>query len=102
MASKNSFISNVFCKELNTDVKWFFSKQNLDALRSSTHKGRVLQGMEYRPDKVAAYYLGDENGSWLITLTNGFVNGVADYTLGREILIPNEEAIIKLEPDTSK
>lgn len=91
------YITNIYCKELDTDIKGFMSKKNLDALSSSSRVGYVLKGMEYRPDKIAYYYLEDPKLSWLITLANGFTNGIADYYPGRKLIIPNNENILSLE-----
>ena len=44
--------------------------------------------MEYRPDLVADYYLGDSSLSWLITYVNNFFNGIKDYKVGTKIKIP--------------
>lgn len=93
---KNDFIDKIYNKELDTDIKGFFSTENIKILRENSTKGQVMVGMEYRPDKVAAYYLGDERMSWAISLANNFIQGIEDYYLGREILIPTENAFIKL------
>jgi hypothetical protein len=93
---KNDFIETIYNKELNANIKGFFQADKIKILQEGATKGTVMQGMEYRPDKVAAYYLGDETMSWAISLANNFLLGIEDYYLGREILIPTKDAFIKL------
>ena len=52
--------------------------------------------MQFRPDKVAAYYLGNANYSWLSDLANDFEDGIKDYRLGRAILVPNIDIVYNL------
>ena len=94
---KYTFVDNFFCKELNTNIKGFMNKSNIDALQNNFTYGYVLPEMEYRPDKLAAYYMGDSNLAWSIVIANGFVNGIKDFTLGRKIKIPNEKAALSLK-----
>lgn len=93
---KNSYIGNIYCPELDTNVKSFLLEDQLKILRENYYTGTVMQGMEYRPDKVAAYYLGDERMMWAISAANNFENGIEDYYAGRSIKIPNNTAFLKL------
>lgn len=71
---------------LNDDTKGF---ANLASITNAEYtEGQVLRGMEYRPDLVADYYLGDSNLAWMITCANSFENGIEDYTLGKKLKIP--------------
>lgn len=97
--NKYRYIENIFCKELDTDVKGFFSKNNMDILREGATEGIVFRGTEYRPDKLAYFYLGDSKLGWLLTLTNGFINGIEDYYYGRKILIPSPDVLSKLKKE---
>ena len=72
---KNNFINNIYCEELDTDIKSFLTAKQLKILKEHSTEGYVLQGMEFRPDKVAAYYLGDERLGWAISAASGFING---------------------------
>ena len=49
-------------------------------------------GMEYRPDKISAYYYGTPEYDWVILLVNT-INGLQDLTLGKELAIPSIETI---------
>lgn len=93
---KNDYIKDIYCKELGTNIKGFLTADQLKILSENYTTGVVMQGMEYRPDKVAAYYLGDETGFWAISAANNFQKGIEDYYLGRSIKIPNSDAFIKL------
>lgn len=93
---KSSVLGNIFCKELDINIKGFLSEEQLKIIRENSYQGQVLQGMEYRPDKIAAYYLGDETMGWLISAANNFQNGIRDYHLGRSLKIPNDAVLIKL------
>lgn len=94
--NKNDYINNIYSEELKTDIKGFFSKNNINTLQEEVTFGSVLQGMEYRPDKLAAYYLGNERLGWILDLTNNFNEGIKEYYLGRKIKIPSRNAILKL------
>ncbi len=91
---KNDYIDTIYCEELDTDIKGFMSDSNMKILADNYTSGTVMQGMEYRPDKIAAYYLGDERLGWAISLANDFDGGISDYYLGRSIKIPTENALI--------
>lgn len=93
---KNDFVKDIYCKELNTNIKGFLSDSQIKVLRENSTNGQVMQGMEYRPDKIAAYYLGDERLSWAVSAANNFQNGIQDYYLGRSIKIPTDRAFILL------
>lgn len=93
---KNTIINNIYCNELDTDIKGFLNSKQLKILREHSTTEYVLQGMEYRPDKVAAYYLGDERLGWAISAASGFMNGIRDYIEGKKILVPTQEAFILL------
>lgn len=93
---KNDFIKDIYCNELDTNIKGFLSNEQLKILRENSTSGQVMQGMEYRPDKIAAYYLGDERLGWAISAANNFQNGIQDYYLGRNIRIPTDRAFILL------
>lgn len=85
-----------FQNELYNPIIKDYSKGFLDEKEMSKYKnnytyGYVLQGMEFRPDLVAKYYMGDPELSWLITYVNEFEDGIKDYILGRKIKIPGVE-----------
>lgn len=69
-------------------ITGFIDNLDLDNLKNNCYTGVVKRGMQFRPDLVAEYYLGNAYLSWLITFVNEFVNGMEDYTLGRKIRIP--------------
>ena len=95
---KYDFVKSIYSKEIGDSIKGFLPNTLLESLKEDPNKqiGQVLLGMEYRPDKVAAYYLGDEKMFWAISAANSFQNGIRDYYEGRDILIPNDQAFIKL------
>ena len=90
---KYDYVEDIKCDELNDYIKGFFDRENCNILKENSTTQKILSGMEYRPDKVAAYYLGGSNYSWMIDLANDFVNGIKDYYKGREILVPNIEIV---------
>lgn len=95
--NRNDFVDNIFCKELDTKVKGFMENSNVDGLRNNFTYGYILPEMEYRPDKIAAYYMGNSDLAWAIMLANDFINGIKDFTLGRKIKIPNANAALELK-----
>lgn len=93
---KNDYVADLYCDELDTDVKGFFDRDNCDILKENSTTQIIPPGMEYRPDKVATYYLGSSTYSWMIDLANDFENGIKDYKLGRKILVPNIDTVYTL------
>ena len=71
---------------LEEKAKGFAELKNID--NASFTYGYVMRGMEYRPDLIAQYYLGDSSLGWQITYFNNFINGLSDYTLGKKLKIP--------------
>lgn len=86
---KTNYEESIFCDALNDNIKGFIPNEISTILKEYSTKEKILKGMEYRPDKVAAYYLGNPNYSWIIDLANNFTEGIKEYRLGRTILIPN-------------
>ena len=70
-------------------INGYIDNLALDRLKENCYTGTIKRGMEFRPDLVAEYYLGSTYGAWIISYVNEFVNGIMDYTLGREIKIPH-------------
>jgi hypothetical protein len=71
------------------DSKGFLDRNFVNKLLDGTEtNGYILQGMQYRPDKVSIYYYGTPFLHWVITLVNDFF-GIQDYTEGREIKVPS-------------
>jgi hypothetical protein len=81
--------NTLYNKILKTDTKGFVDKDKLSNFYNNKYKTNIPAGMEYRPDLIARYFLGDEKMAWLITYINDFNNGIKDYTPNREIYIPN-------------
>ena len=73
---------------LGEKINAFIDNKSLESLKQSYYYGDIKRGMQYRPDLVAEYYLGNAYDSWIISYINEFVNGIEDYTLGRKIKIP--------------
>lgn len=96
---KNDYIGTIYCGELDTEIKSFLSAEKLKILRENSVARKILQGMEYRPDKIAAYYLGDETAGWAVSAANNFENGISDYYEGRSILVPTSEAFTLLSEE---
>lgn len=94
--NKYDYVENIYCDSLDDNIKGFFDRDNCDILKNNSTNQVILSGMEFRPDKVATYYLGSANYSWLIDLANDFENGIKDYTLGRKILVPKIDVIYTL------
>lgn len=97
MISKNNYTDNIFCRELGIEINAFLKKEKMDLIQQySTIKGQVMQGMEYRPDKIAAYYLGNERLGWMIDIANGFEDGIKSYYLGRSLKIPDLNSLMSV------
>lgn len=96
--TKNNYVEDIYSGELDTDIHAFLKNKSLNIIRSDENctSGSVLQGMEYRPDKLAAYYLGDERLGWMIDVANDFTEGIQDYYLGRALKIPVLEKIMPI------
>lgn len=93
--TKTNFLDEIYTEELHTEIKAFLKSKVLELIRDENNcsEGSVLQGMEYRPDKLAAYYMGDERLGWMIDVANDFANGIQEYYLGRKVKIPVLEKI---------
>ena len=53
----------------------------------------INAAFEYRPDKLAEYYLGNPQYDWILTLLNNFDKGIEDYYLGRLVIIPTRTRV---------
>ena len=85
---KASLQKNIYNPIIEKKVSGFLDNLDLDKLKNDCVDGVIKKGMEYRPDLVADYYLGDSSLSWLITYVNNFFNGIKDYKVGTKIKIP--------------
>ena len=85
---KASLQKKIYNPTIEKKVSGFLDNLDLDKLRNDCIDGVIKKGMEYRPDLVADYYLGDSSLSWLITYVNNFFNGIKDYKVGTKIKIP--------------
>lgn len=62
-------------------------------------KEKVIQipnGFQYRPDKLAELYYKDSTYYWIISYVNNFDNGIEDYIVGRDVIIPNAKTVISI------
>lgn len=66
-----------------------FINKFLDGTQSNAF---ILQGMQYRPDKVSMFYYQTPYLFWVISLVNNFFD-MSDYTEGREIILPSSRTI---------
>lgn len=94
--TNNDYTSTIYSDKLKQDIKGFMSADNIRILRENSTIQTIPFGMDYRPDKVAAYFLGSENLAWMITLASGFENGIKDYYYARKIRVPNLDTVIPL------
>ena len=77
-------------KELNKSITGFIDQSFIDKLKGTDYSiGTIYKGMEYRPDKISSYYYGVVDYAWILSTVNTFVNGVADFYLGRKIIVPS-------------
>ena len=84
-----NYSGEIYNSIINSNVKDFLDYSLIEKLSFDSTEGMVLQGMEYRPDKISEYYLGSSSYAWAITLINKFSEGVKEYTLFRKIKIPS-------------
>ena len=55
---KYDYAGTVYCDSLGIDIAGFFDRENCEILKENSTVQVVPIGMQFRPDKVAAYYLG--------------------------------------------
>ena len=96
---KTNYLETIFCKSLNTNIKAFVGKKNIDILQEEATSFTIPSGMEFRPDKIAAYLYGDDTISWVLDLTNNFTDGIKEYYLYRQILVPSIKSIESLSTE---
>lgn len=84
---KRELQDSIYNRILGGYTKGFVNNKNIDSLKS-TKIVTVPIGMEYRPDLLAEYYLGDSNYGWAILLANRLENGIQDLYAGKKIMIP--------------
>ena len=94
---KYDFVKSIYSKEIGDSIKGFLPNTLLESLKEDPNKqiGQVLLGMEYRPDKISAYYYGTTDYDWVILAVNT-TNGLEDLTLGKKLVIPSINTIISL------
>lgn len=80
---------SVYNPILETNTKGFIDQSLLKEYKKNYKMGSVMSGMEYRPDLIAKYYLGDISRAWEILFINNFTGGIKDLKLGRIIKIPD-------------
>jgi len=88
-SSRVDLQSSIYNVIVGDTTKGFLDNSTIESIRNSSSYGSVLKGMEYRPDLLAEYYLGDSKYAWALIVANNFTNGIEDFTLGRKILLPN-------------
>jgi hypothetical protein len=96
----NKIRQNIYSGYLNNYIKAFPNVRDIELIinnsKSSDGNGNkytVLTGMEYRPDIISLYYLGDTKYAWAIYYANYSSEGIKFFTLGREIKIPDINAL---------
>lgn len=94
---KYDFVRNIYSKEIGDKIKGFLPNTIIEALKSDPDKieGSVMIGMEYRPDKISAYYYGSTDYDWIILAANT-TKGLQDLTLGKKLIIPSVNTITYL------
>ena len=95
--NKYSFVKNIYSKELNENIKGFLNGDTIKKLREDPLAtiGYVKLGLEYRPDKISAYYYGSTEYDWVIVAVNT-TNGIQDLTFGKKLVIPSVDKIVTL------
>ena len=95
--TKSNFERDIFSKEIGDRIKGFIPSSPIKKLREDNQasKGQVMIGMEYRPDKISAYYYGSTDYDWVILAVNT-TKGLQDLTLGKELVIPSINLIATL------
>jgi len=83
-----SYQTEIYNPIIKSNFKGFIDTSSLETLKKNTKKVIIPIGMQYRPDLVAQYFLGDQASYWVIDYLNNFLNGIEDYTEGRSIIIP--------------
>ena len=84
----SAYRGTIFNSVIQQNTRGFFIN-DLNKFKKKYTTVNIQKNMEYRPDLIAAYYLGDPSLDWLITFVNEFTNGLEDYQYGREIKIPS-------------
>lgn len=100
MASRYDFIDTIINPANNKQTKSFISKDFIKSfLDGNETVSYIQQGFQYRPDKLAAYYYNDPTYYWILTFVNNFENGIEDYNIGREIIIPHPNTVRSILED---
>ena len=91
---KYRFVKNIYSKEIGDKIKGFLSAEIIKRLKEDEYaiNGDVLIGMEYRPDKISAYYYGSIEYAWIIVAVNT-TKGIEDLTLGKKLILPSVNTI---------
>lgn len=92
MSSRYSVEKKIYNPVLGDNVKDFLNRESIDEIVQSG-TGIIYSGMEFRPDKVAEYYLGRSDYAWAISALNNFTNGIQDYYAGRTVKLPDTNTI---------
>lgn len=95
--TKSNFERSIFSKEIGDKIKGFIPSSIIKKLKEDNQaiRGYVMIGMEYRPDKISAYYYGSTDYDWVILVVNT-TKGLQDLTLGKELVIPSINLITTL------
>lgn len=92
--SRFNYIENLYNGNIDMTTKGFLDRTFISQfLDGNETVGTVLKGMAYRPDKVAAYYYGDQSLFWIISAVNNFDLGIQDYYEGRTFYLPTLDRI---------
>lgn len=86
---KLTYQDSIYNPILETNTKGFINQSLLTEYKKNYKMGNIIPGMEYRPDLIAKYYLGDVSRAWEIIFINNFTGGIKDLKAGRLIKIPD-------------
>lgn len=101
MASRYNFIETITNPAINNkEMKSFVTKEFINKFLDGNETITYIQeGFQYRPDKLASYYYNDSTYYWILTFVNNFINGIEDYVLGKEIIIPHPNTVKSIMED---
>lgn len=97
MLDRYKFFDDYFDEQDKMNKKGFMRFNLGNYFRSgnpSTFK--ITPQFEYRPDKIAFKFYGDASLSWVLIYANNFSQGMGDFFLNREILIPEMSIVNSL------
>lgn len=100
MASRYEYIETLINPATNNKIKGFVTKEFIELfLDGNEIITNIKDGFQYRPDKLAYYYYNNSTYYWILTFVNNFENGIEDYVVGKQIIVPSPTTVKSILED---